>query len=51
VLYDRVSVGRYQHYFIETTAEEDQYLAIDLYTNKELLLIFTGDGKTNKYLT
>eukprot|EP00339_Tiarina_fusa_P012776 CAMPEP_0117025160 /NCGR_PEP_ID=MMETSP0472-20121206/18612_1 /TAXON_ID=693140 ORGANISM="Tiarina fusus, Strain LIS" /NCGR_SAMPLE_ID=MMETSP0472 /ASSEMBLY_ACC=CAM_ASM_000603 /LENGTH=3343 /DNA_ID=CAMNT_0004731795 /DNA_START=70 /DNA_END=10101 /DNA_ORIENTATION=+ len=33
--YDRVSVGRYNHYFIETVAEEDQYLAIDLYTNQD----------------
>merc|ERR1712137_422748 len=33
--YDRVAVGRHQHYFIETTAQEDQYLSIDLYVNQD----------------
>ena len=33
--YDRVPYGIYHHYFIETNAEEDQYLAIDLYPNQD----------------
>ena len=33
--YDRVAVGRYNHYFIDTTAPEDEYLAIEVYTNQD----------------
>ena len=33
--YARVSEGRYKHFFIDTTAEESEYLAIDIYTNQD----------------
>ena len=33
--YDRVHENLYKHYYIHTDAEEDKYLAIDVYTNQD----------------
>ena len=33
--YGRVEQGLYKHHYIETDAEEDTYLAIDVYTNQD----------------
>ena len=38
-IYDRVSVGRYKHYFIVSTGTVSKYLAVDFYSNNDQDLV------------